>query len=105
MKKLENYSQLDGTSFHGDTIETTPNTLIKLSKSVEAEYFADNTGEDKTNFVFEFLTDDGIPFSVYDWKEYRQLGFDEVVTFHIGTHTGSDSKSAVKALKQILNRK
>jgi len=105
MKKLENYSQLNGTSFHGDTIETTPNELMQVSNSVEAEYSADNTGEDKTNFVFEFLTDDGIPFSVYDWKEYRQLGSYEVTTFHIGTHTGSDSKSAVNALKQILDRK
>ena len=105
MNKIENNTQLNGTSFHGSTINTTPNDLINLAESIGAEYNSGNTGEDKTNFDFGFLTDDGIPFSVYDWKEYRPLELSEIITFNIGTHSSSDSSLCVKSLKESLNDK
>ena len=104
MNKIENNTQLNGTSFHGGIIKTTPNDLIKLAESIGAEYNSDNSGEDKTNFDFRFMTDDGIPFSVYDWKEYRPLSLSETIEFHIGTFSNSDSTTVVESLRKVLNK-
>ena len=88
----------DGTSFHGVTIMTTPRKLIELAENLEADYGDWNTGEDKTNFDFEFETDDGVYFTVYDWKEYRPLRMDENIKFHIG---GEDKRSCVLGLSEL----
>ena len=104
MNKIENYSLLNGTSFHGSVIKTTPNELIKLAESLGGDYNSDNGGDDKTNFDFGFETDNGISFSVYDWKEYRSLDLSEVVTFHIGTHSKMDGISAKEELTYTLNK-
>lgn len=90
------------TSFHHTTIVATPQELINLAESLEAEYHENNTGEDKTNFDFDFETDKGIYFTVYDWKEYRALDLNRDVTWHIGGETEYNTREAVVELAKAL---
>jgi len=82
------------SSFHGVKFTSTPQKLIDLADKLGAWCDEYNTGEDKTNFDFSFMTDEGTPFFVYDWKEYRQLHLDEVVEWHIGTENTIESIEA-----------
>ncbi len=99
MKAATNFKP---TSFHHTTIVATPKELINLAESLGAEYHENNTGEDKTNFDFDFETDNGVYFTVYDWKEYRELNLDNDVTWHIGGETGRDTREAVVELAKAL---
>jgi hypothetical protein len=39
---------------------------------------------------------------VYDWKEYRPIGPNELIDFHIGTDTPMQSLIAKEELEQLL---
>tara|TARA_R110002051_G_scaffold192560_1_gene261070 strand:+ start:1013 stop:1423 length:411 start_codon:yes stop_codon:yes gene_type:complete len=93
----------NGTSFHGVTIRTRPIDLISLAKKLGADFQECNTGEDKCNFDFEFETSKGDVFTIYDWKEYRELAEDENVSFHIGAENRIISQTAKMELLAILN--
>ena len=70
-----------GTSFHSITIKT---TLGRLRAAFGDPQWESNDGEDKTNIDYNLETPDGDVFTVYDWKNYRPIGEDEVLDFHIG---------------------
>jgi hypothetical protein len=93
------YQSTDGTSFHGVTIRATVNQLISAFGEPDMEY---NTGEDKTNFEWEMETDEGEVFCIYDWKEYRPIGRDEFVTWHIGANSKSVSNDAQREILKKL---
>ena len=98
---VRNYKDTPGTSFHGVTIVATPNEMISVANRANASYWDGNTGDDKTNFDFDFWgkDEDGtFYFTVYDWKEYRPLAYNERVTFHIG---GEDKHTCVRALSLL----
>ena len=86
------------SSFHGQTITTTVNKLIQ---AIGEPMWENNSGEDKSNFDWEFIVDD---FSVYiyDWKEYRSIRRDELIDFHIGTETPMQSLIAKEELEKLL---
>jgi hypothetical protein len=86
------------SSFHGQTITTTVNKLIK---AIGEPMYVDNSGEDKSNYDFSFMVQDFEAF-VYDWKEYRPIGPNEVIDFHIGTDTPMQSLIAKEELEQLL---
>lgn len=100
MKAAANFTE---SSFHHTTIVATPQELINLAESLGAHYHFGNTGEDKTNFDFDFETDSGIYFTVYDWKEYRKLDLDENITWHIGGKTEYNTREAVVELAKALS--
>jgi hypothetical protein len=99
MKKA---TRFESTSFHGTTICTTPQKLIDLAEKLNSQYFDQNNGKDKTNFDFEFQTEDGSFFTVYDWKEYRKVGINEYLDFHIGAQNGQISYQAKIELENQL---
>lgn len=82
---------ISGTSFHGTIIEATPKQLIEVLGNPNHFY---NDGQDKVNIEWDCETEDGEIFTIYDWKEYRILGMDEYVQFHIG---GFDRNTTDKA--------
>jgi hypothetical protein len=99
MKKTN--SSTNGTSFHNVTIKTSVNKL----KSVLGEpEFEDNTGEEKVNFEWDLETSEGDVVSLYDWKQYREIGEDEIIEWHIGAHSKSASNVAFNELKALLNK-
>ncbi len=97
MVKLSNKS-INGTHFQGVTINTTFKELTSKVGNPQHEY---NCGEDKSNFNWTCETEDGTVFTIYDWKEYRPLKEDEVVEFHIGSHSKENSLKAFNELKKL----
>ena len=93
---------VNGTSFHDVTIRTRPIDLINVAEKLGADFEECNTGEDKVNFDFEFETSKGDVFTIYDWKEYRELDEDENVTFHIGAENRIISQTAKRELEEKI---
>lgn len=80
-----------GSSFHGTVINTTVSKLRKAVGDPQGEY---NDGSDKCNFDWECETDNGTPFTIYDWKQYREISEDENIEFHIGGYNKIDTEIA-----------
>jgi hypothetical protein len=91
------------TSYHNVDITTTPSDLIELCEELDIEYHSNNTGEDKTNFDFEFyVPEENLYFTVYDWKEYQPLNLDSSYEFHIGAKDTMSSLEAKEILTEFL---
>ena len=99
MKRSNNTS---GTSFHGVTLTVTPQKLIDVLG--EPDFF-DNDGQDKVNMEYNLETEDGIVFTIYDWKEYRPLQMDETIEFHIGGFSYSQCVYAKNEVLRLINKK
>jgi hypothetical protein len=105
---------ISGTSYHGTSINCTPNQLITIFErllkfrpemGIEEEtptYDFPNTGEDKINIEFVFETSEGYVFTVYDWKEYTPLQKDKHYDFNIGGQSSSVTEMALKELTEEL---
>lgn len=87
-----------GTSFHGTTIEATPNQLISILGVPSRE-----SGDGKITMDFVGGLDNTHVFTVYDWKYGRPIGMDETIEWHIGGFTLKDTEQAEKELKTLLN--
>ena len=98
MAKLSNKNA--STSFHNTTIKTTVN---KLTNVLGEAQIIDNTGDDKVNFDWNCETEDGDVFTIYDWKEYRPIGLNEMIEFHIGGESKSITEQAKMELLDMLN--
>ena len=100
MAKLSRHSA-HGTSFYNTTITTSVNELIRVLGQPQ---FEDNTGEDKVNVEWGVITKQGIVGTIYDWKEYRRLGEDDIVQFHIGGNSEEDTlKVKSELMKSIFD--
>ena len=99
MAKQTNQSA-NGTSFHDVTIKASVNQLINGSGE---PHWVNNTGEDKVNFEFIFETEEGDVFTIYDWKHYRSLDLDEIIEWHIGSHSRMISWDAQDEITRELN--
>jgi hypothetical protein len=93
----KSYKDTSDTEFYGTTITTTVNKLKKLL----GEPYSNNTGEDKVNFDWDCETEDGDVFTVYDWKEYREISEDEFIEFHIGAISKQISEQAKQEIYAI----
>ena len=93
-------SSTNGTSFHDVTIKASVNQLINAFG--EPDYDG-NTGEDKVNFEWEMETEDGEVFTIYDWKHYRKLDLDEIIEWHIGSHSRMISWDALDEITKELS--
>jgi hypothetical protein len=93
-------SSVNGTSFHDVTILANVQDLIK---ALGEPTIQDNTGEDKVNFEWDCETEEGDVFTIYDWKEYREINDIEVIEWHIGAHSKSVSNVAKMEIQKQLN--
>ena len=100
MAKLTNKS-VAGTSFHNTTITT---TLSKLIMALGEPQYLQNDGSDKTNVDYECETENGDVFTIYDWKEYRSIGMNETIEFHIGGMSKSVTEQAKKELLNLMKQ-
>jgi hypothetical protein len=92
---------MNGTSFHNTVITATVEQLRQILGEPVCEQ---NDGEDKVNFEWEMETKSGAPFTVYDWKEYRQIDEDEEIEWHIGGHSFIDTEEAAEEIMNKLNK-
>jgi hypothetical protein len=47
-------------------------------------------------------TADGTLFTIYDWKEYRGFGANEMIEWHIGGFNRTDTNKAQDELQEVL---
>ena len=93
-------SSTEGTSFHDATIRASVNQLINAFGEPTIQ---DNNGEYKVNFEWDMETEEGDVFTIYDWKEYRKLDLDEMIEWHIGSHSRMISWDAQDELIRELS--
>ena len=93
---LTNSDRVNMTSFWGDTICTCATDICnKLGVKITCY------GGDKTNFEFELETEDGIAFTLYDWKEGDWVTKDTRLHYHIGARSADESKKALENIKSL----
>ena len=93
--------EVDGTSFHDNTVYT---TVKELTRICGEPVYDGNDGQDKVNFEWHMETVKGDVFTIYDWKEYRSLSLDEPIEFHIGGHSQAVTKRACNELLTELQK-
>lgn len=93
---LQDSDRVNMTSFWGDTIYASASEICeKLGVKITCY------DGDKTNFEFELETEDGIPFTIYDWKEGDWVTEDTRLYYHIGARSADESKKALEAIKGL----
>ena len=104
MGKLKNAgNKTNRSSFHDVTIRATANEMKAIAADNNCEYWDDyGACSDKSQFDFNFETEEGIVFTVYDWKEYRHYDLDEILFWHIGGHTKAATIAGLKELRKHL---
>ena len=90
--------EISGTSFHDDTITC---TVAQMRQAFGEPMFFGEIG-DKVNMEWSFVMEDGLVFTLYDWKEYRGLVESESYEWHIGAHTEEASAEAKVLCDKIL---
>ena len=94
-------SSTDVTSFQDVTFKA---SVQDLTRALGEPDYSSNTGEDKFNFEWTLETNEGDVFSIYDWKEYRELDLNEQIEWHIGSHSRSISGDAqYEVLRELGN--
>lgn len=91
-----------GTSFHYSTVTATVNELISV---IGEPTYVVNTGEDKVNIEWELEDDNGNVVTIYDWKEYRKIGYDEKIEWHIGGKSKEITDNAKEEIDLVLSYK
>ena len=90
----------NGTSFHDHTFTATVDDLRNVLGQPK---FESNDGQDKCNFDWIMETEDGTIFTVYDWKEYRALQEGEIIEWHVGGKSRTDTEKALTEIIEALN--
>ena len=98
MAKLTN-SSTTGTSYFGQIISS---SVSELKEKLGEPQYSENDRTDKVNFEWECETEEGDVFTIYDWKEYREIDETETIHFHIGGKSERVAKVAVSELKTLL---
>jgi len=78
-----------GTSFFHTTIST---SISKLRQLLGDPTHDNNNGDDKVNVEWNCVNNEGNVCTIYDWKEYRIISEDEIIDFHIGGYSASDTE-------------
>lgn len=89
----------NGTSFFRHTFSASVNQLKDI---MDEPIWEQNDGSDKVNFEWNMETEDGDIFTVYDWKEYRELDLDETIEWHIGGHNEAVTLKAKMEIESEL---
>jgi hypothetical protein len=88
-----------GTSFHYSTVRASVNELIKV---IGEPTYESNDGEDKVNIEWELEDDNEDVVTIYDWKEYRKIGYDEKIEWHIGGMSKNITDNAKREIEYML---
>lgn len=98
MKSVD-YLKTAGSSFWGSTVCTTLSKLIKVCGTPSYK-----NGDTKVQYVWTLENNEGIVFSIYDWKEYQKFAEDESIEWHIGGfNTADTNKVKLELEKALLN--
>ena len=91
-----------GTSYYGDNIVATANEIEAIVGALP-EYDYDKS-QRTWCAEFSYLDEDGdvcwTTFTIYDWKEFRTIGDDDVIDYHIGAFNRTESNKALESFKE-----
>ena len=89
-----------GTSYHDDVIRLSYNELVKQIGEPTHSYGYEHF--DKSQQEWKLMTDENVPFTIYDWKEHERAVTDgDEVEWHIAHHNNKgDIKSIVTWLSE-----
>ena len=99
LNNLKN-ADLENSSFHDSTINTTVSKLRKILGEDEGP-----SGDFKTTYNWrKSIEINGIEikFSVYEWKEYREFWEDEIIEWHIGGYNQSETELVRQELLKLI---
>ena len=89
-----------GTSHHGMVVnDTTEGLTEKLG--LKPNYYEPELDGNKTTREWDLSLQDGTPFTIYDWKEYRVYDDDENIEWHIGTRNKEEQDKVRQALSDL----
>ena len=91
--------EISGTSFHDDTITC---TVAQMRQAFGEPMFFGEIG-DKVNMEWCFVMEDGVVFSLYDWKEYKGIVESQTYEWHIGAANENNSAEAKVLCDRILS--
>ena len=91
--------ETSGTSFHDSTITASLNQM----KTICGEPTSYGDPDDKVQYEWNMETEDGTTFTIYDWKEYRGFGSNEMIEWHIGGFGRIDTLKAQEELQEALS--
>lgn len=91
-----------GTSFHHHTFKASKAHLTEAIGEPEWTERAYQDIKDKVQNEWICETEDGDVFTIYDWKEYRVYGDDEIIEWHIGGHKSSVTRQAQEEIEAVL---
>ena len=84
----------NGTSFHDDVINLSYNELVTC---IGEPTYNELSVDGKIQKEWNMMTDDNVPFTIYDWKEYyRDVTDGDNVEWHIGHKGGNDRRDSIK---------
>ena len=92
---------ISGTSFHNHTFRA---SKFQLIEAIGEPDWVDENINDKVQNDWCCETDNGDVFSIYDWKEYRAYGDDEIIEWHIGGRSGEITEQAQREIEILLNQ-
>lgn len=82
------------SSFHGSTVTASTADMVRI---LGGDY--QNTG--KTTHDWNCMTDDGVVFTVYDWKLGPQPE-NKKITWNIGGFSFNDTEKAKRELEKLI---
>ena len=100
MNRLENASLATDLGFHNHAFEA---AIEDIEKVCGAVMYTDSDITERTQNEWEMQTEDGTPFTIYDFKEYREYDKVEKVTWHIGSGNRFGSKKGYEELKRAFH--
>lgn len=86
------------TSFHGQQIKASPFEL-EMIFGTEPQT---GSGDGKVTMRWTMENEAGEVFTVYDWKEYREIGLHESIVWNIGGHSRGATENAREEILQGL---
>ena len=93
---------ISGTSFHNHTFKASKSQLIRAIGEPEWTERAYQNITEKVQNEWICETEGGHVFAIYDWKEYREYGDDEIIEWHIGGHSGRITELAQEEIKLLF---
>jgi hypothetical protein len=100
MNRFEHANLSSRTSFHGHVVNATKYDLEKVCGKV---MYSDNDITEKVQNEWEMQAEDGTPFTIYDWKEYREYDTGETIEWHIGAENRFGAAKGYKELARSFH--
>ena len=87
------------TASCGVVHDTAQGIIRKLG--IKPNYYKPEDISSKITRVWDLILDDSMPFTIYDWKEYREYEDDENIEWHIGATSREDYEKVKEALNKL----